>query len=174
MAATRRFQQGLRALLAFSMPIDDDLAAQYLSSEQFTMFKKMARSEQLHSLNVLRDVLQQAKTTPHDLTVAALLHDIGKTRYRLMIWQKTLAVLVRQFFPSLDRHLRQQKKMTFWRAPFIMRYHHPAWSAELLAKVDASECTIWLAAQHQTPIAALADHPHVELLKRLQIADEAN
>ncbi len=94
----RRLLQGLHALFAFAQPISLDLAARYLSPEQLRLFGQMRRGEQLHSLRVLRDVLRDAESP--DLAVAALLHDVGKTRYPLALWQKTLPVLVRPLFPA--------------------------------------------------------------------------
>ncbi|MBL8164963.1 MAG: hypothetical protein JNJ61_23470, partial [Anaerolineae bacterium] len=65
MAAAQRLKQGLRALLAFSRPVDWDLAAETLSPDLMTLFRRLKRSEQLHSLNVLRGVLAQG-SAPHD------------------------------------------------------------------------------------------------------------
>src|SRR5690606_27724351 len=98
MTAVYRFRQGIRSLLAFSQTVELPLAAEYLSPELLALFQKMRRSEQLHSLNVLREVLADG-TTPHDLAVAALLHDVGKSRYPMRTWQKTLAVLTRAISP---------------------------------------------------------------------------
>jgi hypothetical protein len=70
------FRQGIRALTAFAQPVDLDLAAAHLSPPLLTLFGRMQRNDQLHSLNVLRSVLAQGPTPP-DLATAALLHDSG-------------------------------------------------------------------------------------------------
>lgn len=67
MSALNRIQQGIRALLAFTQTVDYELTERYLTTEQMALFRRMAKSEQLHSLNVLRDVLAQEEQTPHDL-----------------------------------------------------------------------------------------------------------
>src|SRR5215213_6736056 len=97
--AIQRLRQGIRALFAFTQPVDFDLAASYLTPAEMALFRQMRRSEQLHSLNVLRTVLAESAAAqqfvPPELAVAALLHDVGKSRYPLAVWQKTIAVLVR-------------------------------------------------------------------------------
>lgn len=174
MSAFYRIQQGIRALLAFTQTVDYELAERYLNIEQMALFRRMARSEQLHSLNVLRDVLAQEEQTSHDLVLAALMHDVGKVRYHLAIWQKTIAVLVKKFLPELNTKLAAEKHLTFWSAPFIVRQHHPKWSGELLAETGASEQAIWLVTYHADSPETWHEHPAYSLLLRLQDADDAN
>ena len=170
----QRIRQGVSALLAFAREVDYDLAAHYLTPQQLALFKQMARAEQLHSLNVLRDVLSQTDDTPQDLAVAALMHDVGKSKRHLSVAQKTASVLVKRFAPALEERLTAQERTDFWHAPFTVRRYHPKWSAELLAEVGASEGSIWLARHHQDDATKWADHPNYALLLRLQAADDAN
>jgi len=173
MIALRRVRQGMRALLAFSQPVDDALAAEYLTPKLMALFKQMRRSEQLHSLQVLRAVLAQGPA-PLDLAVAALLHDVGKSRYPLALWQKTLAVLVHTFTPALFDRWSAADARSLCR-PFVVYAHHPAWSAEMLTQAGASETAVWLVAHHQeTSGDNSADFAAIHLLKRLQAADDAN
>lgn len=169
-----RLKQGGRALLAFAQPLDEALAARTLSPAHFTLFRSLSRPEQLHSLNVLRDVLAQSEHTPHDLAAAALLHDCGKSRYALATWQKTLAVLVRAFLPGVEASLSQDERLSFWRAPFVVRKYHPAWGAEMLRDIGASPRLIWLVEHHADPVEGWQGHPDVTLLARLKRADDAN
>ncbi len=169
-----RLKQGGRALLAFARPVDETLMQQTLSPAQIDLFRRMKRAEQLHSLNVLRDVLAQADDTPPDLAAAALLHDCGKSRYALATWQKTLAVVVHALAPRLEQALSQDENMTFWRMPFIVRKYHPAWGAALLTEIGASARLIWLVAHHADPLKLWQDHPNINLLMRLKKADDAN
>ena len=163
----------MRALFAFARPVDLDLAARSLSPEQLDLFQRMRRAEQLHSLNVLRALLDQGDTPP-DLAVAALLHDVGKSRYPLALWQKTAAVLVRALAPALFHRLSAGDPRRMLNRPFVVYVHHPAWSAELAAQVGSSPGAVWLIAQHQQPADQACGHDLCHLLKRLQRADDAN
>ncbi len=173
MTAVYRLRQGARALLAFSHPVDLELAREHLSPALFALFERLQRSEQAHSLNVLRSVLAQGDTPP-ELAAAALLHDCGKVRWRLRIWQKTLAVLVRKGAPALFQRWSRGDARNFWVRPFVVSEQHAAWSGELLAAAGAPEAVVWLGTHHADPLEGWYDHPYAELLGRLQAADNAN
>jgi hypothetical protein len=173
MAAAYRIRQGLRALTAFAQPVDVDLAARYLNPALLACFRTMRRAEQLHSLRVLRAVLAQGDT-PHDLAVAALLHDVGKSRYPFPVWQKTLVVLARALTPGLFTRLSCGRE-TDWRCrPFVLSAQHPAWSAAQVAAAGGSPRAVWLIAHHATPPETLAGHEWLDLLRRLRAADDAH
>ncbi|MFQ3566086.1 MAG: HD domain-containing protein [Aggregatilineales bacterium] len=168
-----RLRQGVRALLAFSQPVEADLAAAYLVPPLLHLFSAMRRSEQLHSLNVLRAVLAQGETPP-ELAIAALLHDVGKSRYPLALWQKTVPVIVRALSPAMQAKLSNGDPSVLWRRPFVVYAHHPAWSAELAASAGAPADAVWLIEHHQQDDALWHGHRLHHLLKRLQAADDAN
>lgn len=169
-----RLRQGLWALFAFARPIDDALVATYLSPPLLTLFCQMRHSEQLHALNVLRAVLRQADDTPDELAVAALLHDVGKSRYPLPIWQKTVAVAIHTVAPSLFYRLAAGDPDRLSARPFAVKAHHPAWSAAMLARTGVNQRTLWLVAHHQDHPDRWRDHPDAPLLARLQRADDTN
>ena len=172
--AKQRFQQGLGALLAGARPVDLSLARRHLTAREFAAFQQMARAEQLHSLEVLRDILAQDEAAPSALAVAALLHDVGKSRCHLALWQKTASVLVKAFWPGLAVRLGRGESIHFWRAPFTLHEHHPKWSGDILRACGSDCAAIWLAEHHQEKAEKHRAHRHYGLLKRLQAADEAN
>lgn len=173
MTAAYRIRQGVRALFAFARPIDRALAAEYLTPPLLALFDQMRRAEQQHSLNVLRSLLAQGQT-PSDLAVAALLHDVGKIRYPLAVWQKTVAVLVRAFLPTLFRRLSEGDPRPFWRRAFVVYVQHPAWSGDLITQAGGSPDAVWLVTHHADDVEQWRDHALYPLLKRLQMADDAN
>ena len=173
MSAGARLRQGLRALAAWTTAVDYDLAAQYLTPPLMDLFRKMRRSEQLHSLNVLRDVLTQG-STPRELAAAALLHDVGKSRYPIGTLQKTLAVIIRAISPSLFERRSKGNPANMWYRPFVVYTEHPAWGAELVAQAGASDNIVWLVAHHQEPAEQWNSHPLVDWLRCLQQADDSN
>jgi len=168
-----RIRQGLNALFAASQPVDLALATQVLSPALLDIFQRMRRSEQLHSLKVLRTIQAQG-STPDDLAVAALLHDAGKSRYPFPVWQKTLVVLVRAFAPGLYARLSTGDESNWFQRPFVLSVQHPAWSADLVAAAGGSPRAVWLIAHHADPAEDWAAHPDAYLLKRLQAADDAH
>ena len=172
-AAIRRIRQGVRAIVSPALHVDYDLAATYLNAEQMGLFRRMQRSEQLHSLSVLRDVLAQGETS-RDLAVAALLHDIGKVNYPMRIWQKTVVVLVRRLLPQVHQRWSQGDVRNRFKQASIVAERHPQWSAEIMRTAGANDATLWLIAHHADDPADWRTHPCYEALVRLQRADDAN
>ncbi|MBL8133610.1 MAG: HD domain-containing protein [Anaerolineae bacterium] len=169
----RRLGQGLRAMFAFAQPLDLTPAQTYLADDLLALLRRMKRSEQIHSLRVLRDLLAEGPVNG-DLGTAALLHDAGKARYPLAIWQKTLAVLVRTFLPRLFDRLSRGDPRRLLERPFVVAVEHPAWSAELAGAAGATGGAIWLIAHHQDDARQWSEHaPYADLL-RLQRADDLN
>lgn len=169
----RRISQGLRALVAFAIPVDDDAARRVLSNPAlFRLFKRMRRSEQLHSLRVVKTLQGQGHDHP-DLLAAALLHDSGKSRCRLTIFGRTLAVLGRRLLPSRAARWAQGEPRG-WRRPFVIAEQHPVWSAEDMAAAGASPLAVTLARRHQEPPAESPQSEEDHLLALLQAADNQN
>ena len=99
---TRQFWQALGASLTLGAsldPEDRDLVQALLTPGQFALFEGMQESEQAHALRVLHALLEQGEEHP-DLSVAALLHDVGKSRFPLKLWERILIVLGQAFFPE--------------------------------------------------------------------------
>ncbi len=165
MDAWCRLRQGLHALLAFAQPIDRALAAQHLTPELQQCFDRLRRSEQLHSLRVLRALQAEGEVTP-DLAVAALLHDVGKTRWPFPLWQRVLVVLLPRLAPALADRLARGSESQPLARPFLLCQQHPAWGAQLARAAGASERAAWLVGQHAGNAGDDAD------LARLRAADE--
>ncbi len=172
--ATHRLVQGARALLTITASIELNQARDYLSACEYAAFTSLAPAEQQHSLKVLSSVLASDPSAPPVLAAAALLHDVGKSRCRLALWQKTLSVLVNAVAPQICQRLGREERLGFWRAPFSVWQHHPKWSGEILLKCGSDERVIWLAENHQADPERFSDHHLYPLLLQLQRADSAN
>lgn len=171
--AVYRLRQGLRALLAFSQPVDYTLAEHYLTPMLLARFCEMRRSEQLHSLRVLRALLAQGETS-HALAVAALLHDVGKSLYPMSLWQRSLPVLVKAVSPRWLERLAQNDPRSRWLRGFVVYVHHPAWSGDLIERHNGSADAVWLAAHHADPPDQWRAHPLYQSLCRLQTMDDTH
>lgn len=175
MTALYRVTQGVRAIVGFAQTVNYALPERYLTSDMLAAFKQMKRSEQLHSIRVLKAVLDQEPTTPRDLAVAALMHDCGKARYPLSVYGKTVAYLTRKLAPPVYRYgSGRDPRRAVWARPLIVAAHHPTWGAAILQQCGASERAVWLVAHHQEVVAGWMAHPHAGLLWRLQRADDTN
>ena len=148
------------------------LAAEVLSPPLLALFQQMRRSEQQHSLNVLRTLHGWGYDDPALLT-AALLHDVGKTRYPFHLWDRTIVVLVKAAAPALAKKLGQGKPSGLQR-PFAVSFQHPQWSAEMVSTANADPLAITLIEAHQQHINGIPQNHMEQLLAALQSADDAN
>lgn len=160
--ALYRLQQGLRALTAYTRPVDLDTARAYLAPPLLDLFLRMRRSEQQHSLNVLH-ALRAAGHTHPDLMTAALLHDVGKSRAPYHLWDRALVVLAGVFAPRRAGAWGAAESPTGWRRPFVVAAQHPAWSAAMAGAAGASAGAVQLIARHQEKL----DRPPRDDIERL-------
>lgn len=172
MSVRYRLRQGFRALGAWLRPADDRVAEQHLDPALFALYLTMRRSERQHSLRVLHD-LQDAGHHDPDLCVAALLHDVGKTRTRFFLPEKVLVVLVKAIAPPLFQRWGSGPAQG-WRRPFAVSVQHPAWGAIMVAEAGGSALAVELIRRHADP----PDHPPQteadRLLLALQAVDDRN
>lgn len=177
-----RVGQFWEALGAGPDQADLKLAQTYLNPAQMELFARMQPSEQAHSMRVYKHLMAEplSRDADRDLLVAALLHDVGKSRYPLTLWERVLIVLLRSLFPQQSRSWGAERaaregslERLSWHRPFIISEQHPHWGAEMAAAAGASTLTVSLILRHQDAV----DNDPVTLedcmLKRLQAADSA-
>ncbi len=141
-----------------------------LSPAELALFERFSPADQWHSYRVLCDLRRAGYNDP-DLLTAALLHDVGKTRYPLSAGDRTLIVVGAVLFPRRSVAWGQGT-VDSWRRPFVVRARHPQWGAEMAAAIGARPAVVALIARHQ-------DKPPVEdeaadTLRALQWADDRN
>lgn len=142
-----------------------------LSAAEQALFERFSFADQWHSYHVLR-TLRDAGYNHPDLLAAALLHDIGKTRYPLNAWDRTVIVVGGVLFPERAK-VWGRGAVDSWRRPFVVRAMHPIWGAEMAGAVGSRPGVVDLILRHQDKI----DHGRAEddeLLRSLQWADDQN
>jgi putative nucleotidyltransferase with HDIG domain len=164
-----RARQFWQALTAAPAAEDLDRASQMLSPQLMALFLNQTASEQVHSLNVFFQLCDQSERSA-DLLTAALLHDVGKSRYPLRIWERAV-VVIGQTLARRQVDLWSQAEPRGWKRPFVIARQHAAWGAELAAAAGASPLTVELIRRHHDPAAGGFDHPRDRLLRQLQIFD---
>jgi putative nucleotidyltransferase with HDIG domain len=145
------------------------------------LFQRMQLCEQAHSLQVYKTLAQQqaqaAEEGWEDLLVAALLHDVGKNRLPLRLWERVEIVLARTLLPEKSRAWGAipdgavDGKSLGWRKPFVAAAHHAEWGAEMAAEVGASPLAASLIRRHQEAAGPGSTVLEERLLAQLQAAD---
>ena len=117
--------------------------------------------------------LRQAGHTHPDLLTAALLHDIGKTRIDLQVWERVWIVLAKRILPRAIRQAWGAGAATGLKRGLVVRAQHPAWGAEMVAAVGGRPLAVELIRRHQDKITAVVSEAD-QLLQLLQWADDQN
>lgn len=153
------------------LPEEEQTVARMLSPAEQQLFARFGASDRRHGYRVMCALCAAGQTHP-ELLAAALLHDVGKTKVRLSVWQRSLIVLGQLFFPG-RLALWGAGEPVGWKRPFVVKMQHAAWGAEMAATAGSSPLTVWLIGHHQDR-APDGDETAVRLLRRLQQADDQN
>jgi len=139
-----------------------------LTPPLFELFCRMLPAEQYHAYTVWRTLIRQGHTDP-DLLAAALLHDVGKSKMPLAIWERVIIVLGFKWFKqeALGWGI-ETGAPSFWTRPFVVARRHPAWGADMVEAAGGSPKTVALIRHHQSKSSEL------EGLPILQAADNMN
>jgi hypothetical protein len=103
-----------------------------------------------------------------------LLHDVGKSRYPVRIWERILIVLSKAFLPGKVKRWGEgaaEGGGLGWRRAFVVAQQHPAWGAQMAAEAGASPLTSTLIRRHQDPRSNSSEGLEDRLLQILQAAD---
>lgn len=172
-----RVQQFFHALTAAPAPQDCREVESFLGPALMTLFSAMQPGEQAHSIQIYR-CLRENGTEDRDLLCAALLHDAGKSRMPLRLWERVAIVLAKSLAPGLAENWGQAAGAhpPAWKRPFVVAVQHPGWGAQMAENAGASALVVRLIRDHQAP--SPEKHPEiseheVELLRQLQSIDNA-
>ncbi len=171
-----RVRQGLNNLNARAQPADWAIVNRYLSSVEVELFSQMEPADQRHSIGVLRSLLA-AGVTDTALLKSGLLHDVGKSRCKIGIVYRSLAVLLTAVFGGLPEVLTWQFRESIF-TPFYVLENHPRIGAAMLVKAGCEERVWRLTELHQLNPALVGSVPDNEwvrwALAALQKADSEN
>jgi len=169
-----RIRQFQNTLFARPNPDQLALAKTLLTQDEFHLFQEMQPSEQAHSLQVMDRLQKQGQTHPA-LLAAALLHDVGKSRQPLAVWQRVVIVLGKALFPA-KAHIwgQETQNPTRFKKAFVISAQHPHWGAEMAKQAGSTPLTIHLIQRHQDSLPAAVHKKEDLLLAALQSADDQN
>ena len=144
-----------------------------LTEPQMELFLQLRPFEQRHGLRVLQALKVQGVAHP-DLLAAALLHDIGKIRHPLHLWERVVIVILKKLAPKLVDSWGCGDP-TGWRRAFVISSKHPEWGAELVSQIGASPLLQILIQKHEE-VASMEgmNDQETRLVKLLQKADDWN
>lgn len=167
-----RAQQFWNAVTASLDQKDLDEIREVLPANLLNLFLQMQVAEQTHSFQVYQK-LKICGATNLDLLQAALLHDVGKVKYPLHIWERVEIVLVKTVLPE---KAKDWGKGSFhgWRRPFVVALQHAGWGAELAQKAGASPMVVSLINRHHEKVILnqqTDENDEEQLLAQLQTHD---
>jgi hypothetical protein len=166
-----RARQFIHAVTAQVSTEELDLVQSLLPKPLYQLYRALPTSDQAHSLRVLR-LLMEDGLDQTNLLQAALLHDLGKGRYPLRIWERIWVVVAGWLFPA-SRHTWGDLEPHGLKRALLVEARHASWGAEMIAASGGDE-------QLQRLIRFHSDLPEQvptedrELLIALQIADSAS
>jgi putative nucleotidyltransferase with HDIG domain len=173
-----RLRQFWSALYAEPSGGDLEKISSLLTPAQMALFRQMHRSEQAHSIQVMRAVSQASQGIPdeacRDLLRAALLHDVGKSRFPVRIWERAVIVLCKAYLPGKVRLWGDgaaEGGALGWRRAFVVAQQHATWGAQMAEEAGASPLAAALIRRHQDQAPNPGGDLEDRLLQLLQAAD---
>ena len=143
----------------------------HLTAEEYALFDQYSRSDKQHVYEVLKLLQKHGHQEPHLLT-AALLHDVGKARFRLSVWDRSWPVLIKKLSLQLFSRWGDSEPVG-WKRPFVIIKQHATWGAEMAQKAGSHPRTVSLINRHQDKLDAISTEED-RLLSLLQWADDQN
>jgi putative nucleotidyltransferase with HDIG domain len=170
-----RGRQFWRAIFLKADPEGLMQAHDCLTPGQWSLFTQLQPDEQAHAVRIFQKLMVHGENQP-DLLVAALLHDIGKVRYRLNPIERMIIVVAHAILPGQARRWGSLppggwEDLPGWRKAFILAEHHAEWGAEMARTAGVSPLAEMLIRRHQHPGQSGLNEPEDSLLKKLRLVD---
>ncbi|HSQ27862.1 MAG TPA: HD domain-containing protein [Anaerolineales bacterium] len=167
-----RAQQFWNAVTASLDQNDLDEIREVLPAKLLNLFLQMQVTEQTHSFQVFRKLKNCGATNP-DLLQAALLHDVGKVKHPLHVWERVEIVLVKMVAPEKAKDWGKGF-INGWRRPFVIAFQHAGWGAEMAQEAGASPMVVSLINRHHEKVILnqpTDENDEDQLLSQLQTYD---
>ena len=170
-----RVRQFWRMVFVKNSPVELKQVQTILTPQQMALFIQLQPGEKDHAMRMFHRLVEQGEVQP-DLLVAALLHDVGKTRYRLNPLERNVVVLVRAVKPGKARKWGNVapevgEGLPGWRKPFVVAEQHAGWGAEMARQTGVSPLTEILIREHHHPNVQETGDEKDFLLHKLWVVD---
>lgn len=146
----------------------------YLDKQELKEFNKLRKSDKQHSIRVAKDSLNILKSEAYanennidekELIRIALLHDIGKNKYRLNSIEKSIMVILNSITKSRVKKYSNKSNI------IKSYYYHPQIGVEILKNLNKAYSNEFLTAiecHHKI------DYEFNDIQKILKVADDKN
>lgn len=124
-------------------------ALDILPTSAIPLFLDQSLTEQRHALDVALDLWSTAPKN-HNLLIAALLHDCGKSRNTLKVWERIYIVLLQRAPRKVWNALLVA--YPFLSSPLRTAQDHPTWGAELVRNKGLDREIVELIHDHHFPM----------------------
>jgi hypothetical protein len=151
--------------------VDQKEIADHLNPQELNLFRQMTLSDQQHAYRVYCS-LRDNGYRDNDLLTAALLHDVGKSKVYLSVWDRSLAVLGEAFLPLKVKEWGEGEAND-WKRTFSVREKHAIWGGAMAEEAGSSREVVDLIIRHQDLLPAGVQGKD-ERLALLQWADGRN
>lgn len=157
-----RVHQFLQALVPQKLrPAEVDWIQNLLPPKAIPLFFAQTLADQRHALDVTLDLSSLPPySSSRNLLIAALLHDCGKSRHPLKIWERVYIVLAQKLPKNLWNALLHFP--SFLANPLQVAENHPLWGAELAHQAGLDPEIVELIRNHHCP-----QSPEERLLNRV-------
>ena len=123
----------------------------HLNNEEYDLFKKILKSEQKHSVRIAKEIEYTIENNLVDdvdiiqsknlLIKAALLHDVGKSRQKVNIIEKSIIVILNKLTKGNLKNFKKSKKVQCY-------YNHSEYSYVLLKDIIKDDLILSIIRNH--------------------------
>lgn len=149
---------------------DYEYVKSILNKEEYDYFIKLLKSEQKHSVRNAKDIeyaidnnlVKNPEIVKHrDILVkTALVHDIGKIRKRLNVFDKSIIVILNKLTKGKLRNVEKSKKVQCY-------YNHSQYSYEILKEMNEDKLLLEIVKNHH-------NENNMDIIKFFQEIDDKN